>query len=311
MFYMKYYEYNYTKKFKCIAEKCKHSCCKGWLIKIDKPHLKLYNKLSNKDQRFNEQNFNGEYFKLNDNFCCPLLEENGLCYAIKNYGEKSISKTCRTHPRFINYFANRKETGLGLYCEEVAKIILSSKSKMRLKLVKDNCTEKPLTKHEKKILSFRNKAIKIIQNRKIPFNERLVSLSSLANINLEKNSLFTWLKIFSKLEKLPINEYSFEQAPLTKEFAPIDQTYQLAYEQLICYFIYRHLPRAIDNLDLRVRLAFCLLSFKIINHIFVNETNKNLNDLIEICRFYTSTIETSDENIFVILNEIENLINFC
>ncbi len=308
---MKYFTFNYVKKFKCIASECKHSCCKGWLIKIDKPHLNLYHKLSNKDQRFNEQNFDGEYFKLNDNFCCPLLEENGLCYAIKNYGEKSISKTCRTHPRFINNFANRKETGLGLYCEETCRIILSSKRKMRLNLVKDNKKESPLTKHEKKVLAFRNKVIKIIQNRKISFTERLNALNLLADINLEKNSFSTWLNIFAKLEKLPVNDFSFEQVPLAKNFAPILNGYEIEYEQLISYFIFRHLPRAIDNLDLRVRLAFSLLSLKIINHIFANETNKNLNTLIEICRFYTSTIETSDTNLFALLNEIENLVSFC
>lgn len=307
---MKYFTFNYVKNFKCIASNCKHSCCKGWLIKIDKPHLNLYKKLSQNDQRFNEEIFNGNYFKLNNN-SCPLLEENGLCYAIKNYGKKSISLTCKTHPRFINNFANRKETGLGLYCEEACRIILSSKRKMRLNLVKDNKKESPLTKNEKKVLAFRNKAIKIIQNRKIPFTERLNSLNLLADINLEKNSLSTWLKIFSKLEKLPINDFSFDKVPLTKDFPLIEETNQLAYEHILSYFIFRHLPRAIDNLDLRVRLSFCLLSFKIINHIFANEENKNLNTLIEICRFYTSTIETSDKNVFTLLNEIENLVSFC
>ena len=288
---MKYFTFNYVKKFKCIANKCKHSCCKGWLIKIDKPHLNLYKKLNNNS--------------------CPLLEENGLCYAIKNYGEKSISLTCKTHPRFINKIADRKETGLGLYCEEACRIILSSKQKMRLELVKDNGNKKPLYKHEKKVLAFRNKVIKIIQNRKIPFQERLLQLNSLADINLEKNSFSTWLNIFSKLEKLPINDFSFEQVPLSKAFAPILTGQEIEYEQLISYFIFRHLPRAIDSLDLKVRLAFCLLSLKVINHIFISQPSKDLNSLIEICRFYTSTIETSDTNLFTLLNEIENLVSFC
>ena len=130
-------------------------------------------------------------------------------------------------------------------------------------------------------------------------------------ISFTSFSFSTWLKIFSKLEKLPINDFSFEQVPLSKAFAPILTGQEIEYEQLISYFIFRHLPRAIDSLDLKVRLAFCLLSLKVINHIFISQPSKDLNSLIEICRFYTSTIETSDTNLFTLLNEIENLVSFC
>ena len=32
---MKTYAPNYYKSFKCIADRCRHSCCKGWNVYLD------------------------------------------------------------------------------------------------------------------------------------------------------------------------------------------------------------------------------------------------------------------------------------
>ena len=42
---MKLYAPSYYKKFKCIADKCEHSCCIGWEIDIDEETLEKYEKL--------------------------------------------------------------------------------------------------------------------------------------------------------------------------------------------------------------------------------------------------------------------------
>ena len=42
---------------------------------------------------------------------------------------------------------------------------------------------------------------------------------------------------------------------------------------------------------------------------FDSQNEKTLDSLIEVCRFYSSEIETSDDNIFCLLNEIENLVS--
>ena len=39
---MKLYAPAYYKNFKCIADKCEHSCCVGWEIDIDKETLDKY-----------------------------------------------------------------------------------------------------------------------------------------------------------------------------------------------------------------------------------------------------------------------------
>ncbi len=307
---MKQYEFNYNKHFSCIADKCKHNCCIGWQIDIDKKTFSSYQALKETDTRFNENSFLDNSFKLSDSLHCPFLDGDNLCHIIKNYGEKSLCKTCKTHPRFKNFFTGLTETGLGLYCEEACKIILVSKQKMKLSLIKDDKKTSVLSPFEKKVIAFRKKVISILQNRKISFLERLDALKGLSDINLSKKSFSTWRETFCNLERLKINDFAFNNIPQTECFAQIERGFELEYEQLLCYLSFRHLSRAIDSLDLKVRLAFILLCFYMINHIFSLSENKNLDTLIEVCRFFSSENETNDDNIFALLNDIENLISF-
>ena len=39
---MKEYVLNYYKNFKCIDKNCKHTCCAGWQVSIDKESLEKY-----------------------------------------------------------------------------------------------------------------------------------------------------------------------------------------------------------------------------------------------------------------------------
>ncbi len=307
---MKHYEFNYNKDFSCIAGKCKHNCCIGWQIDIDKKTLSSYQVLKEKDVRFDDNSFCNNTFRLDDALRCPFLDGDNLCHIIKNYGEKTLCKTCKTHPRFKNFFTGVIETGLGLYCEEATRIILSSKEKMKLVLIKDDENAPRLSGFERKSLRFRNKVITILQNRKIPIKERLSLLNRTCDIDLERKALPDWIRVFCGLEKLRINDFSFDNIPKTDKFAEIESGFELEFEQILCYLTFRHLSRAIDMLDLRVRLAFILLCFNMINHIFSIKENKDLATLVEVCRFFSSEIETSDDNIFALLNEIENLVRF-
>ena len=305
---MKQFEFNYSKKFFCIAEKCKHNCCKGWQIAVDKKTADKYLQLEKTDQRF-KNCLDGQFFKMENN-SCPFLDGDNLCHIIKNYGEKSLSKTCKTHPRFKSFFANKTETGLGLYCEQAGRIILSLKPKMKTVLIKDDFKKSVATGFEKKVFSFRKKVLLIAQDRTLSIENRLSRLAQLANIDLNKNSFNKWLEIFNSLDKLKVNEFSFNKLGQAENFLPIVNGFERELEQILSYLIFRHISRAIDMLDLRVRLSFVILSFSMINHIFALSKEKDLVNLVEVCRFFSSEIETSDDNIYCLLNEIENLISF-
>ena len=60
---MKQFQFNYCEKFSCIGSSCKHNCCIGWKIKIDKKALSSYQHLKIVDKKFDNDCFNENEFK--------------------------------------------------------------------------------------------------------------------------------------------------------------------------------------------------------------------------------------------------------
>ena len=125
---MKLYAPKYYKNFKCIADKCEHSCCVGWEIDVDKDTLEKYKKLESGYGAAIRGSISTEdtpHFKLSADDRCPHLDERGLCKIILSVGEDYLCDICREHPRFYNY-TSVAEVGIGMSCMEAARIILSS-----------------------------------------------------------------------------------------------------------------------------------------------------------------------------------------
>ena len=127
---MKLYAPEYYRDFKCIADKCTHSCCVGWRIGIDEETLSKYGALPEESSRSLTDKITvddeGLCVKLRDDGRCPHLTDCGLCRIISELGEEYTSRICREHPRFYNLLPNRAEVGLGAVCEEAARIISES-----------------------------------------------------------------------------------------------------------------------------------------------------------------------------------------
>jgi lysine-N-methylase len=118
----------YASRFRCIADKCKNSCCVGWEIGIDEKTRKLYKQL---DGRLGEkmaaclsEDQDGAVIRLGCDGRCPFLDSRGLCDIIKEKGEEWLSEICREHPRYYNLLSSRAEWGIGLACEAAATLIL-------------------------------------------------------------------------------------------------------------------------------------------------------------------------------------------
>ena len=81
---MKYLVPNYYKKFKCIADKCKHSCCIGWEIDIDAETYEKYKSIQGDFEKRLNKNIEVvdevACFKLDTNEGFPLLNKNKLLY---------------------------------------------------------------------------------------------------------------------------------------------------------------------------------------------------------------------------------------
>lgn len=125
---MKIYVPEYYNSFKCIAEKCRDNCCIGWGIDIDEASLEKYKNLKNPEGEriLGTIDFtDGASFICDGQGRCKNLDERGLCRIISALGESYLCQICHDHPRYFNCNFGRCEGGLGLACEEAARIILS------------------------------------------------------------------------------------------------------------------------------------------------------------------------------------------
>lgn len=118
---------NYN-KFKCVADKCKYTCCDGWDIGVDNDTYdkwednKLYNILEN-IKTIDSENKKSYCVKKEIEDRCPFLDSRGLCNIVKTHGEEYLSLTCKKFPRIENNFFDRKELTLSCACPEVVSII--------------------------------------------------------------------------------------------------------------------------------------------------------------------------------------------
>ena len=202
---MKYYAPNYYNSFHCIASACRHSCCVGWEINIDEDSLARYQTLSHPygetlRQRIT-QNDSTACFALDEKERCPFLKENGLCEMILTLGEDALCQICRDHPRFYNLFSDREEVGIGLCCEEAARIVLQQRETTEIILLLDDGEEEDLWEEEQALLTLRDELFVILQNRTIPFPERINQMLQAVNTKPVFGLPF-WHEKLSSLEQL-------------------------------------------------------------------------------------------------------------
>lgn len=126
----------YYDEFKCIADKCLMTCCRGWEIGVDE---KTYVKWSESPEinknicryiRFKTKNGEREYsIKMGAQKVCPLQEENGLCLIHREFGEEFLPLTCAVFPRQETLFEGIREFSLTCSCHAVVDLIYGLKNK--------------------------------------------------------------------------------------------------------------------------------------------------------------------------------------
>lgn len=163
---------DYYFQFKCIADKCRHTCCAGWEIDIDDESLLRYRKDGIKHISDGET----PHFILDENERCPYLNENNLCELIIDRGEDYLCQICTDHPKFRNYWENITETGLGLCCESAAELILLRKTPMKLVRIDNTDIDDAvlaLPDDEKYLWDIRNGLLKRAESMENPMEARL------------------------------------------------------------------------------------------------------------------------------------------
>ncbi len=117
-------------RFVCKAAACRHSCCRGWEIDVDAASAARYRAEASP---FGEElraalteTADGAQFRLTADGRCPFLRPDGLCRLILALGEDALCDICALHPRFYAELGGHELCGLGLSCEAVCELLLSS-----------------------------------------------------------------------------------------------------------------------------------------------------------------------------------------
>ena len=307
---MKTFAPDYYTKFKCTADKCTQNCCIGWEIDIDADSLEKYKNVSGEFGTCLRKNIDtttdNAHFILSENDRCPFLNNKNLCTIITNLGEENLCRICADHPRFRNFFSSSEEIGLGLCCEAACELILSHKGDFKLVEIADDGNIEIDDEVDECFFSKRQKLFKIVKDREHSMEERINKMLEMYDVTFPKKSVTDWKKIFFDLERLD-DAWDKKIENLGKfSHAVYNDEINNAFENILIYFIYRHMPDGLYDGRMKERLCFVLLGFYVIGSIFRAEKDKTLNTLAEICRMYSAEIEYCEENIdklLLVMNE--------
>lgn len=129
---------DFAADFVCKADRCQHSCCRGWEIDIDEATAAYYASLDGPLGEALRANIDVQAdgthaFHLTADEHCPFLRADGLCRLIREIGEEALCEVCTMHPRFFIMSGGVELAGFGLACEKAVELLLSADS-LRLTL---------------------------------------------------------------------------------------------------------------------------------------------------------------------------------
>ncbi|MBQ8697100.1 MAG: flagellin lysine-N-methylase [Clostridia bacterium] len=283
---------SYYPEFECIADGCRHSCCIGWEIDIDEDTAEYYSEIDGDMGARLRESIGCEdgchYFKTGEGDRCPFLNERGLCDIITELGEESLCQICADHPRFRNSLSDLTEVGLGMCCEEAARLMLTYEEPFSL--LSCDGGECALTPFEEELLCERQRILDILTDRSMPVEERIGRLSV---TEADAGDLIPFYRSLERLDGVwdgYLDRYDPKKENITEN----------SREQLLCYFVYRYLAQSREREDIAAYLRFALLSYRIIIGVCEDSTE----GLVEAARAYSSEIEYSTENVEEILNKL-------
>lgn len=273
--------------FHCLASACRHSCCVGWEIDVDGESLARYLSLPGPIGDELRRQIDLEptpHFRLTAGERCPFLRADGLCRLILALGEDSLCDICAMHPRFFNEYPGRLEMGLGLCCEEAARLLTDGKGPLRL-IVEDNGDGEA---EPTALLILRERIFEILADASRPLAERMKAALALLNLPLlpfdarESAAFFltlermdeAWTALLETLAAAPVTEPRMEDA---------------RYMRLAAYLVYRHFAAAESMAEAGARLRFCF------HAVYLVAALERFSG--EALRLFSAEIEYSDENV--------------
>jgi len=316
----------------------------GWEIDIDEKSLEFYQDSNNKLKEKLKENIiisPTPHFKLDENGICPFLTEDKLCELYLNFGENSLCDICSEHPRYYEFFKDLKEGGIGLCCEEAARIILTQTepfSTYEIDIPYENVDDYNEDLFDY-LLENRKKIFDYLNDSEIPLNSKLKDVLWFANTiqqNIDfnfldkqeifnissnsKSSIYFILEFLTTLEPndpnwipylkniIEIYNNNIEKYSTYTEANPNIKQYL---NNIASYFIWRYFLKGTFDEEILSKVKLMVVSVGILNALFFckwleNETI-SLEDCIDITRKYSEEIEYSEDNLYAFAEATYNL----
>ena len=275
--------------FRCLADTCRHSCCVGWEIDVDAESLAYYKNTDGELGRELRESIAltpTPHFRLAEGERCPFLRGDGLCRLIIELGEDSLCDICALHPRFFNDYPGREEAGLGLCCEEAARLLTAGEGHLRLVTESDGEEEPEPTP----LLCLRDEIFAVLSDDALSLTERMRRGMQRLNRPLAAFHADEAARFFLTLERMdPAWTALLQKLEAGGEAAPEPRLSTLRYARVAEYLVYRHFASAETPERAAGLLQFCFYAVRLIAAL---ETYSG-----EALRLFSAEIEYSDENV--------------
>lgn len=193
---------DYLAAFRCIGSPCEDNCCIGWDVDFDRASYEKYQRvragelgrLIKSCVRPNPDAFSDavDYatVRLKKDKVCPFLNEAHLCRIQLEKGEGWLSNVCATYPRYTNRVDGVFEHSATVSCPEAARLILQRPEGIQFTGGEEpagtrtiltyavNTGEKGHPPRVRHLKALRDYAIRCLQNRAQPLEERLLTLGA-------------------------------------------------------------------------------------------------------------------------------------
>ena len=275
--------------FKCIADKCTDTCCKGWEIDVDADTLDFYNQIDGDDGEFvRARLIHGDGVKLClEGERCRFLREDNLCELIIRLGEECLCDICREHPRFYSQSENICEVGVGLCCPEAARLWLEFPSEF---IIEDD--EYTPSESERRSLEAQIEVINFLAHGDGTLGKRLFSL---LGGEYAENTYEQLRVLYASLEAL--DEHFGESFCME-----LPRVSDERFARLAAYFVYRYW----FLLGKELCIKFCAASLVMIAAM--------VKELPEAAKDYSKEVEYDPDNldkIYAHLSSVNTLGALC
>ncbi len=316
----------YFGAFSCIAGNCPDTCCADWVIDLDEETYRRYQAmpgaLGDRIRAALDGAPGARTIRTVDGRCA-LLEPDGLCAIVKACGEEGLGQVCHLRPRFTKYYGKLREDALSLSCPEAARLALTAREKAVFEELE---TDEPVRPNVldyslfQAVFQTRTAAIRLAQDRMLPFSERLarvLALGQAAQRQLRRPDRLAavlqappaprpkraaLVPVLDALAALEMTSPALPELLRQACGAPCQADDEIQCEQLLVYELYRFLPDAAEDGQLLARIQLAAVTVLAARAIWRTDPQPGQTPARRafLAHYLARELEHSDENLAVL-----------